>query len=89
VWIGQAVAAAASHLKEKSKARAEETALKKARKQLVAGSKGSAGRQSAEEQRDRVAKELVKSGAVRSNSGTVDGRIQDMVQRGKAERKNK
>jgi len=86
------VAAAASHLKENSKARAEETALKKARKKLDEQrprSKGSAGRQSAEEQRDRTAKELVRSGAVRSNSGTVDGRIQDMVQRGKAKRENK
>jgi hypothetical protein len=84
VMLGQAVGYGVSKLQEKSRAGSRETALRKARQKLSEEdprSKGSAGRQSAEEQREKAAKELVRSGAVRSNSGTLDGRIQDMVRR--------
>ena len=85
--LGQAVGYGISQLQEKSRAGNKETALRKARQKLSGEdprSKGSVGRQSAEKQREETAKEMVRSGAVRSNSGTLDGRIQDMIMRDRA-----
>jgi hypothetical protein len=90
--LGQAVGYTVSYLQEKSKARDKETALRKARQKLDEErpqSQGSRGRDSAGKQRDKAARELVESGAVRSNSGTLSGRIQDMVIRDKAMRNKK
>jgi hypothetical protein len=66
VMLGQAIKYTASGLREKSKARDEETALKKARQKLDEQrpqSKGSVGRESAGKQRDRDARVLIRAGA--------------------------